>query len=144
MVKVVEHIKSPPVDNTGVNILLIDDLRHFKDRALADLPDDTYIRICRTPGSAVRTLESEDRVWDQVWLDHDLGMIDGATVDVMEAVDYLEHRYNQGNPVPVRNYIVHTDNGVGAQNIARALGAMGRNCIIVKAKDFLFVPDEAE
>lgn len=144
MAKVVEYIESPPVDNGGINILLIDDLRHFRERVLADLPGDTYIRICRTPESAVRTLESEDRVWDQVWLDHDLGMIDGETVDVMEVIDYLEFRHNEGNPARVRNYIIHTDNGVGAQNIARALASMEHDCIIVKAKDFFIVPDEAE
>lgn len=142
MAVAVKPIESPPRDNTGVNILLIDDLRHFRERVLADLPDDTYIRICRTPGSAVRTLQSEDRIWDQVWLDHDLGMIDGETVDVMEVINYLEFRHSQDDPIPVRNYIVHTDNGVGAQNIARALGAMGRNSIIVDAKDFFFVPEE--
>lgn len=136
----VQYIDSPPRENRGGNILLIDDLRHFRANILAGLPDDTYIRICRTPESALSVLQSDDRVWDQVWLDHDLGMIDGETVDVMEAVRYLELRHQEGNPIPVGQYLIHTDNGVGAQNIARALVSMGHDCVIVRAKDFLFVP----
>lgn len=138
----VEHIESPPRDNTGANILLIDDLRHFKPEILQSAQADSYLRACRTSQSAVETLATDPRTWDQVWFDHDLGMVDGEEDTTMAVVDYILFRHREGNPVPVRNYIIHSSNTVGMKNIALALSSIGRNCILVDAKDFFFVPDE--
>ena len=138
----VEHIESPPRDNTGANILLIDDLRHFKPEILRSAQPDSYLRICRSSQSAVEVLGTDDRSWDQVWLDHDLGMVNGEEDTIMAVVDYIVYRHEQGDPLPVENYIIHSSNTVGVKNIAMALSSIGRNCVIVDAKDFFFVPDE--
>ncbi len=134
----VEHIESPPRDNTGANILLIDDLRHFKPEILRSAQPDSYLRICRSSQSAVEVLGTDDRSWDQVWLDHDLGGDDTT----MAVLDYIVYRYEQGDPIPVDNYIIHSSNMVGVKNIAMALASIERNCTIVDAKNFFFVPDE--
>lgn len=145
MVAAVEQIDSAPEVTGGDNILLIDDLRHFRQKILDTLPDGSYVRICRTVESALETLHYDQREWDQVWLDHDLGEDkDGTAVDVMTVLDYIERRARLGHEIPVGNYIVHTSNGVGATNIVRALGSIGRSSIVVDAKDFLFVPDDED
>lgn len=134
----------------GANILLVDDLRHFKPEVLEPVfgpsgdggGPEGYLRICRTSASAVETLGSDHRTWDQVWLDHDLGMVDGEEDTTMAVVDYILFRHEQGDPIPVLNYIIHSSNTVGVKNIAMALSSIGRNSIIVDAKDFFFVPDE--
>lgn len=142
MVAVVEQVDQAPEGNRGDNILLIDDLRHFRPEILDGLPADSYIRICRTVESAMEVLHYDQRQWDQVWLDHDLGKDeDGETVEVIPVIDYIERRVRFGHAIPVANYIIHTSNGVGAGNIARALSSIGLNSVIVNAKDFLFVPE---
>ena len=138
----VEYIESPPRDNTGANILLVDDLRHFKPEILRSAQPGSYLRVCRSYQRAVEVLATDDRKWDQVWLDHDLGMVDGEDDTTMAVVDYILFRHREGDPIPVENYIIHSSNTVGVKNIAMALGSIGRNTVIVDAKDFFFVPDE--
>ncbi len=143
MVATVESIDRAPESTRGDNILLIDDLRVFRQEILDTLPDDSYIRICRTVESALEVLHYDQRKWDQVWLDHDLGKDEsGEKVEVIPVIDYIERRFHSGHDIPVSNYIIHTSNGVGAANIARALGSMGKHSIIVDSKHFLYSPED--
>lgn len=130
-----------PVGNVGANIFVVDDLRLFKPVILESLEADSYVRICRTSKSAIKDLEADDRVWDQFWFDHDLGMVDGSEDDTMAVVDYILARHHEGNPLKVNAYIIHSSNTAGVKKIAVALDSIGRDSIIVNAKDFFFVPE---
>lgn len=136
----VETPDAAPKDTAS--ILLVDDLRHFKPEVIRSCEPGTYIRICRSSQSAVETLASDDRVWDQVWLDHDLGMQEGKDDTTMEVLDYLLFRYQEGNPVRVVNYIIHSANPVGVKNIAMALQSMGRDSVITDPSYFFTVPSD--
>jgi len=125
------------------NILLVDDLRNFREDVLAQsgiVVDDSrstnhLLRICRTSQSAVEVLGTYDLHWDQVWLDHDLGGDDTT----MAVVDYIIFRHDEGNPISVGNYIIHSSNPVGVRRIAAALQSVGRNSVIVDPRDFFTV-----
>lgn len=141
--KELEFSQTPPVGNKGANIFLVDDLRSFKPRILAGLEDDSYVRVCRTSKSAIETLESEDRHWDQFWFDHDLGIVDGVEDTTMAVVNYLIERHQQGRPLKVTNYIIHSSNGPGVRNIAMALSSIDEDSVIVNAQDFFFVVENS-
>lgn len=130
------------------SILLVDDLRNFKREVLTqngiivgdDGSRDHLLRICRTSQSAVEVLGTDDRHWDQIWLDHDLGMnANGEDDTTMAVVDYILFRHNEGNPVKARDYIIHSSNPVGVRRIAAALQSIGRNSVIVDPRDFFTV-----
>lgn len=126
------------------NILLIDDLRSFKRSVLEELnrtEDQTLVRICRSSGSAVEELAKNEREWDQIWFDHDLGMVDGEDDTTMNVVDYLIFRVRIGEPVPVKSFVIHSANPVGVANIARALDSIGASSVIVNPTDFFEVAD---
>lgn len=137
---------------TTVNILLVDDLRDFREEVLnaafnpgtSDEPIEVYLRICRTSQSAVETLAKDERVWDQVWLDHDLGQVQGEDDTTMNVVDYILFRNENGDPLPVHNYIIHSSNPVGVKNIAMALDSIGRDSVIVNPRDFFTVRDSED
>lgn len=136
----------------GTNILLVDDLRHFKAEAIDPVfnpgggafEEQGYLRICRSSQSAVETLGTDRRSWDQIWLDHDLGIVNGAEDTTMPVIDYIVWRHEQGDPISVGSYVIHSSNGVGVQNIAMALSAIGEDSVIVNARDFLYVPEESQ
>lgn len=124
------------------NILLVDDLRSFKPSVLEQLDrsePNSKIWVRRSSGTAVEELAKDDRVWDQIWLDHDLGMVDGEDDTTMSVVDYLIFRARIGEPVPVKSFIIHSANPVGVSNIARALDSIGASSVIVDPADFFEV-----
>jgi len=124
------------------NILLVDDLRSFKPSVLETLDREepnTLVRVCRSSGSAVEELAKDEREWDQIWLDHDLGIIDGEDDTTMSVVDYLIFRVRIGDPVPIKNFIIHSANPVGVVNIARALDSIGASSVVVNPTDFFEV-----
>lgn len=138
-----DRVETPnAVQQDTASILLVDDLRHFKPEIIRSCEPGTYIRVCRSSQSAVETLASDERVWDQVWLDHDLGMQDGKDDTTMEVLDYLLFRHQEGNPVRVVNFIIHSANPVGVKNIALALQSMGRDSVITDPSYFFNVPTE--
>lgn len=124
------------------NILLVDDLRSFKPSVLEQLDQsepNSKIWVRRSSGTAVEELAKDDRVWDQIWLDHDLGMVDGEDDTTMSVVDYLIFRARIGEPIPVKSFIIHSANPVGVSNIARALDSIGASSVIVDPADFFEV-----
>ena len=56
-------------------------------------------------------------MYDEIWLDHDLGGDDTS----MSIVDWLSERAFNDDPYPVKKVIVHTANRVGSKNIVSAL-----------------------
>lgn len=124
------------------NILLIDDLRSFKSSVLEELnrnEPNTLVRICRSSGAAVEELAKSDIEWDQIWFDHDLGMVDGEDDTTMNVVDYLIFRDRIGEPLPVKSFVIHSANPVGVVNIDRALRSIGASPVTVNPSDFFEV-----
>ena len=105
-------------------IVLIDDLRSFKD---AQMMENAV--VIRTIKDALTWLDASSGVHvAQLWLDHDLGEVDGVATDVMPFVNLLEERLALGEDAPyVDDVIVHTSNSVGRSRIIAALsGRVGR------------------
>lgn len=113
--------------------LLIDDLRRFRDARPAT--------VARTSHEALTILQaSPDAVWDEVWLDHDLGLLSSGIPDtIMVIVDYFCERAFNDNPVDVGLIKVHTSNPVGAQQMAVSLERFGYNIQRVQAEQFFIV-----
>lgn len=89
-------------------VLVIDDVRTF------DFPA-TY---ARTSYEGIKALKENN--YDEVWLDHDLGMLDGTDDTIKRVVLYLEYLAHRGTPYPA-TIVVHTANPVGRNMIVAAL-----------------------
>lgn len=114
---------------THFDIVLIDDLRNFKEPALA--------HILRTEKAGFEWLESltEEDTIGQLWLDHDLGKDDqGNITDIMSIVNKLEERAFFGSAPQIEHVLVHTSNGVGGKQIMDALGRFFRTTRIPEAE----------
>lgn len=98
-----------------MTVVLIDDERSFKDA-----PDDA--NVIRTVKAALEWLESKELPEiDQLWLDHDLGEIDGEVTDIMPFVKKLEEKAFFDEAPVIHMVIVHTSNPSGGDNIVAAL-----------------------
>lgn len=99
--------------------LVIDDLR-------THVEGGTHVRTSQ------EAFEPLHHVWDEVWLDHDLGPDD----DIMRVVDYMCEWAYFDHPVRVSVVYVHTQNPVGAENVMRALTRYGYNAKRVGVESF--------
>jgi hypothetical protein len=115
------------------NVLLIDDLRNFRET-----PEDANVVIARTSAAALVELE-KDVAWDEIWFDHDLGEPEGVLDTTMPVVDFLSERAYFDNPVSVNRVIVHTSNSVGRDQITQSLRHYGYSVSVVDAKTFFIV-----
>lgn len=115
------------------NVLLIDDLRNFRET-----PKDANVVIARTSAEALIELE-KDVAWDEIWFDHDLGEPNGVLDTTMPVVDFLSERAYFDNPVSVNRVIVHTSNSVGRDQITQSLRHYGYSVSVVDAKTFFIV-----
>lgn len=99
-------------------IVLIDDERTFKPSILAD----DYV-LFKTVSEALEWLDTTtvDTVVDQLWFDHDLGLVDGVKETVMPFVRKLEERCFEGTAPVIRGVIVHTTNAPGGKDIMAAM-----------------------
>lgn len=121
------------------NILLVDDLRVFRMEI-----DPVYIDLhtARTSASAVEILQKSPRMWVQIWLDHDLGLVDGEEDTIMPVVDYLCESAYRGYPVPVELIVVHTANPVGRDRICQVLSNCGYNVMSVDPHEYFDIDTE--
>jgi hypothetical protein len=91
---------------TMTRTLLIDDLRGFRD--------DRPATIMRTSAAALEFYaENPDAEFDEIWLDHDLGLFPDTKQDdtIMRVVDYFcERAFVDDNPVKVGLFYIHTSN----------------------------------
>jgi hypothetical protein len=85
--------------------LVLDDLRTFAFPA----------RYARTVATARRALAQG--VFDELWLDHDLG----PGQDVWQLVSWLEQRAAAGQPLVLTQVVIHSDNAPGAARLVSAL-----------------------
>lgn len=114
------------------NILLIDDLRIFKPTY--DLRG-ANLHIARNSLDALTILkEKVDMEWDEIWFDHDLGMVQGKEDTTLPVADYLSERAFFDDPVSIAKVIIHTSNPVGARALTSTLQRYGYRIIRVQAE----------
>jgi hypothetical protein len=118
-----------------MTILLIDDLRSFRDGREA--------MIARTSQAGLKALEQlEGQSLKSIWLDHDLGEFSDGTVDsIMVVVDKLCELAFSEKPVPVETIYVHTSNPVGRDQMLQSLRRWGYNAKAAQADDYLIAWD---
>lgn len=121
------------------NILLVDDLRVFRRE---DDPRYVSLYTARTSDDALKILQQSPRKWVQIWLDHDLGMVDGQEDTIMPVVDYLCESAYSGYPVPVELILVHTSNPVGRDRICKVLSNRGYNVMPVNAHEHFDIDED--
>lgn len=101
-----------------MNILVIDD----------DKPDDMFPaghrreRTLANGLEAIMTAWARGEHWDQVWLDHDLGMHDGRPSTIMALVNFLEAEELEFQVrYPIDLIVICTNSPVGRENMLAAL-----------------------
>lgn len=98
------------------HVLVIDDLRVFI------WPDDPEVNVVYARTLYEGNCRLHEQAWDEVWFDHDLGVDeDGNEIDIMPLVNQLDEEACLGAPVAIGQVLICTDNGVGRENIRRAL-----------------------
>lgn len=113
-------------------ILLIDDLRVF--RALDS--DSVVLHVARNSAEALAILkENPETVWDEIWFDHDLGMVEGKEDTTLPVADYISERAFFDAPVSVKTLFIHTSNPVGARILSTTFQRYGYKTVRVKAEE---------
>lgn len=116
-------------------IVLIDDERTFKPSVLSE----EYL-LFKTVQEAIEWLDATtvDTIVDQLWFDHDLGLVNGVKETVMPFVRKLEEKCFSGTAPTIREVIVHTTNAPGGKDI---VASMSRHFTThrVPARDYLEV-----
>lgn len=118
-------------------IVLIDDERKFKEAIVPTIKET--IVVLRNSKEAFNWFKNnKDLEINQLWLDHDLGTINGKPDDVMPIVKLIEESYYTGQPFKINKIIVHTMNNVGAKQIVVALENI-YSTTRIPATEFLYV-----
>lgn len=112
-----------------MRILVIDDERNFNPLFSDPNIDAT---MCRNIFDATLLIEDE-LGWDQVWLDHDLGM---GSPEVYALCMFAEEMAYNGHPLPVKEFVIHSSNPVGRERMKAALDKY-YNVRMVRAEDYL-------
>lgn len=99
-------------------IVLFDDERTFKTSVL----NGDYI-LLKTSSEALTWLKSSSptTVVDQLWFDHDLGLVNGVKETTIPFLRELEERHYQGTAPDIREVVVHTSNSVGGDQIEKSM-----------------------
>lgn len=111
--------------------LLVDDLRDFKNPPAG-------LVVARTSKAGVIVLKSQKH-WHELWLDHDLGLVDGELDTVWPVVDYLSEAAFLGYDLTVDKIYVHSSNPVGARQMLTTLSRYGYRTEAVSAARFFTV-----
>lgn len=116
-------------------IWLIDDLRDFRPGVV---PLHERVTISRTSRDASKNLWTlpKGEYFDQVWFDHDLGIVDGeddTTIDLARSLSLL---VSQGR-IGVGMVLIHSANPVGAGNLFSIFKTGEIPVVRVDARDYL-------
>ena len=123
---------------TNLTVLLIDDLRSFNDKATS-IYSNAEIVVARNSREALQYLKDNTLVeFDAIWLDHDLGIVDGEKDTIMPIVDFLSEQSFVGSPISVNTIYVHTSNPVGGNQMVTTLERYNYKVVRVSAPDFFF------
>jgi hypothetical protein len=113
-------------------ILLIDDLRVFRH-----VEADAELHVARNSGEALALLQANpDKHWDEIWFDHDLGIVNDAIDDSLPVVDYIAERAFFDNPVSVGTAYVQSSNPAGIKAIFATLQRYGYKTVRVNADEY--------
>lgn len=107
---------------------MVDDLRTFTFPAV-------YARSSAAGLDAVRSVRSEGL--DELWLDYDLGEVDGVADVAEPIVDLLAEWAHDGTPLDVGRVVVHSANPVGAARMMLSLQRWGYRAERVDAAWFM-------
>lgn len=107
--------------------LVIDDLRVLN---LAG-----SVKYARGVSDALAFL-SENMRWEEIYIDHDLGYVDGIAQDIWPVVAAFEERWTY-NPIIAGQIFIITSNPVGAQRMKLAFDRMGYPTTILDPKPIL-------
>lgn len=119
-------------------LVLIDDLRCFLPSVNA-----SHALVIRTLDEAMEWLDglSEDDTISQLWLDHDLGEVNGEPVEIMPFINALEERLALDDRAPkIHQVIIHTSNVSGRSRIRAALNGRVNRVDIAQDSDYLYYP----
>lgn len=98
-------------------VLVVDDLRLFGDKFV-----DLDIRYALNSKDAITILEQEADSFEEIWLDHDLGIVDEKIDDVIPVVNWIEEKLVTSDKLSnLQRIRILTSNPVGYQKI-KALG----------------------
>lgn len=112
-------------------ILLIDDLRVFR---VAE--PDVELHIARNSAEALTILQANpDKHWDEIWFDHDLGMVNDKADTTLPVADYLAERAFFDNHVSVATVFIHTSNPVGARVLTTTFQRYGYKTVRVQPEN---------
>lgn len=99
-------------------IILIDDERSFKPELRQD--DTLVYRNSHDALQWLANVSSDIRI-DQLWLDHDLGLVNGAIDSILPFLAALEERCFYNTQPKIQQVIVHTSNRVGGDQLVQSL-----------------------
>ena len=112
-------------------ILLIDDLRVFRNPQT-----EANVHTARNSAAALTILqEHPDLHWDEIWFDHDLGIVDEKKDTTLPVADYLAERAFFDSPVSVGTVFIHTSNPVGANALTATLQRYGYKTVRIQADE---------
>jgi hypothetical protein len=103
----------------------VDDLSRFRDGR------DAVVSRTATQAPAV---VGQNRSWDEIGLDHDLGDATGQVETMRPVIDLLCAAVFHGHPIEVGVLVVHTANPVGRVDIVRGLTAGGYRPVVLDAR----------
>lgn len=97
-------------------IVMIDDERSFKDTNVQAV-------ILRNSKDALDWFDKlpDNAVIDQLWFDHDLGIVDGEKDSTIPVLRMLEELCFFGKEPEIRQIVVHTSNRVGGDEIEKSM-----------------------
>lgn len=107
------------MESQSYGAVLVDDERSF-----IDSERNEEATILRTSAEAIAWLNGvgQDTVVDQLWFDHDLGMLDETRDDTtIPFLAALEERCFFGTAPQVNMVLVHTSNRVGGDVIEKSM-----------------------
>lgn len=106
--------QQPAIPQTPLRIV-IDDERNLP------VPNAVVARTSAEGLALLRHATETGTTIEQLWLDHDLGIVDGELDDIRVVLAWLEEQafFNTGPEIEL--ILVHTANPVGAQALTRGL-----------------------
>lgn len=116
-------------------IVLIDDERDFKQQFQQD-----DIVVLRNSESAINWFKNmpKDAKIDQVWFDHDLGIVDNHPDTTIPVSRFLEEMFLNGKNLNIRQFVIHTSNPVGGKQLYTTMSKIA-STVRVYAGDYLEV-----
>ncbi len=102
-------------------IVVIDDIRV---PLAPDRSSGITVEVARTPNEGLAVVQAYHRMnyrIGELWLDHDMGWVEGDTVTIWPVVRWLEEIAHAGAPLDVEWIFIHTSNPWGRDQMKAAL-----------------------